>query len=89
MRQKRTAQQSLFDPEPFHHPVADALEAISAWLDAHPELLDTIAADLGAPRPHRSQLRDRAALRGPQALAPGDLSAPLGRQSQRIGHSMI
>ena len=48
MRQKRTAQQSLFDPEPVHHPVADALETISAWLDAHPELLDAIAADLGA-----------------------------------------
>ena len=29
MRQQRTAQQSLFDPEPVHHPVADALEAIS------------------------------------------------------------
>ncbi len=29
MRQKRTAQQSLFDPEPVHHPVADALEALS------------------------------------------------------------
>ena len=42
MRQKRAAQQSLFDPEPFHHPVADALEAISAWLDAYLELLDTL-----------------------------------------------
>ena len=69
MRQKRTAQRSLFDPEPFHHPVADALEAISAWLDAHPELLDTIADDLGAPRPHRSQLRDRAAVRSSSACA--------------------
>ena len=48
MRAKRTTQTSLFDPEPVDHPVAAALEAISAWLDAHPELLEAVAADLGA-----------------------------------------
>ncbi|MDE0350778.1 MAG: ISNCY family transposase [Gammaproteobacteria bacterium] len=29
-------------------PVADDLERVSAWLDAHPELLDGVASDLGA-----------------------------------------
>ena len=48
MRTKRTAQLSLFAPEPVDHPIADALEAISAWLDAHPGLLDAVADDLGA-----------------------------------------
>ena len=48
MRARRTTQTSLFDPEPVDHPVAAALEAMSAWLDAHPELLDAVAADLGA-----------------------------------------
>ena len=48
MRTKRTTQTSLFDPEPVDHPVGAALEAMSAWLDAHPELLDMVAADLGA-----------------------------------------
>ena len=48
MRQKRTAQLSFFEPDPVDHPVADALEAISAWLDDHPELLEAVAADLGA-----------------------------------------
>ncbi|MYE10958.1 MAG: transposase [Gammaproteobacteria bacterium] len=63
MRQKRTAQQSLFDPEPVHHPVADALEAISAWLDAHPELLDAIAADLGTAACGRAGLSCETVLR--------------------------
>ena len=63
MRQKRTAQQSLFDPEPVHHPVADALEAISAWLDAHPELLDAIAVDLGAAARGRAGLSCETVLR--------------------------
>ena len=63
MRQKRTAQQSLFDPEPVHHPVADALKAISAWLDAHPELLDTITADLGAAACGRTGLSCETVLR--------------------------
>ena len=46
MRAKRTAQISLFDPQALDHPVADELEWASAWLDAHPELLDRGAADL-------------------------------------------
>ena len=46
MRAKRTAQISLFDPQALDHPVADELEWASAWLDAHPKLLDLIAADL-------------------------------------------
>ena len=46
MRAKRTAQISLFDPQALDHPVADELEWASAWLDAHPELLDRVAADL-------------------------------------------
>ena len=48
MREKRNAQTSLFDPQAVDHPVADDLERASAWLDAHPELLDEVAADLGA-----------------------------------------
>lgn len=48
MRAKHNPQNSLFDPEPIDHPVAGDLEWASDWLDAHPELLDAIAADLGA-----------------------------------------
>ena len=48
MRTKRTAQTGLFDPAPVDHPAADALEAMSVRLDADPELLDAIAADLDA-----------------------------------------
>ncbi len=48
MREKRNAQTSLFDPQSVDHPVADDLERASAWLDAHPELLDEVADDLGA-----------------------------------------
>ena len=48
MREKRNAQTSLFDPQVVDHPVADDPERASAWLDAHPELLAEIAADLGA-----------------------------------------
>ena len=40
MRAKRITQTSLFGPESIEHPIADDLEAASAWLDAHPELLD-------------------------------------------------
>ncbi len=50
MRQKRTTQTSLFDPDPVDHPVGAMLEAISAWLDDHPEWVDAVAADLGAAR---------------------------------------
>ena len=46
MRAKRTTQISLFEPESIDHPVADDLESASAWLDAHPELLDEVAADV-------------------------------------------
>ena len=46
MRAKHTAQNSLFDPQAIDHPVADDLEGASRWLDAHPELLDAVAADL-------------------------------------------
>ena len=48
MREKRTAQTSLFDPPAIDHPLADGLERASVWLDEHPELLDEIAADPGA-----------------------------------------
>ena len=50
MRQKRTTQTSLFDPDPVDHPVGATLEAISAWLDDHPEWFDAVAADLGTVR---------------------------------------
>ena len=53
----------LFDPEPVHHPVADALEAISAWLDAHPELLDGITADPAAAARGRAGLSCETVLR--------------------------
>ena len=48
MREKRTAQLSLFNADPVNHPVAAVLEPISVWLDEHPELLDAVAADLDA-----------------------------------------
>ena len=44
MRLKRTTQMSL----PVDHPLGRELESIPDWLDAHPELLDEVAADLGA-----------------------------------------
>ena len=46
MRAKRTTQMSLFDPQSIEHPIADDLKTASAWLDAHPELLDAVIADL-------------------------------------------
>ena len=48
MRTTRTTQASLFDPTPVDHPVADDLERVSAWLDAHPELIAEVEEDLGA-----------------------------------------
>ena len=48
MRLKRTTQTSLYEPRPVDHPLGGGLEAISNWLDAHPELLDEVAAGLGA-----------------------------------------
>ena len=62
MREKRTAQTSLFDPPAIDHPLADGLERASVWLDEHPELLDEIAADLGA---------DTGAARGRHGLTCG------------------
>ena len=48
MRVKRTTQTSLLESPPVDHPLGGELESISHWLDAHPELLDAVAADLGA-----------------------------------------
>ena len=48
MRLKRTTQMSLYQPRPVDHPLGRELESIPDWLDAHPELLDEVAADLGA-----------------------------------------
>ena len=39
---------SLYEPRPVDHPQGRELEFISDWLDAHPELLDEVAAGLGA-----------------------------------------
>ena len=58
MRAKRTAQISLFDPQALDHPVADELEWASAWLDAHPELLDRRSPPTS---PWRGEARDGAA----------------------------
>jgi len=66
MRAKHNPQNSLFDPEPVDHPVADDLEWASEWLDAHPELVDAVAADLGAadgPGPGRHGLSCETVLR--------------------------
>ena len=46
MRIERTTQRSLFDPPVVDHPVARELEWASAWLDAHPEWLEAVRADL-------------------------------------------
>ena len=46
MRIERTTQTSLFDPSAVDHPVARELERASAWLDAHPEWLEAVRADL-------------------------------------------
>ena len=46
MRQKRIIQSSLFDLFADHQ-IGRELKAISGWLDAHPELLPLLAADLG------------------------------------------
>lgn len=48
MRIKRTTQTSLLESDPVDHPLGEELESISNWLDEHPELLDAVAADLGA-----------------------------------------
>ncbi len=48
MRDKRTTQTSLLESDPVDHSLGEELESISNWLDAHTELLDAAAADLGA-----------------------------------------
>ena len=48
MRLKRATQMSLYEPQPVDHPLGRELESISNWLDAHPDLLDEVAAGLGA-----------------------------------------
>ena len=78
MRAKRTTQTSLFDPQALDHPVADELEWASAWLDAHPELLDGVTADPDGgggiePGPSRPDPRDDSALRGAHASARREL----------------
>ncbi len=43
MRNSRTVQPSVFQAPEVVHPIATELERASAWLDQHPELLDTIS----------------------------------------------
>ena len=50
MRQRRITQLSLFHPSAVDHPVGADLERMSSWLDAHPELLEEVASDLGGVR---------------------------------------
>ena len=45
MREKRTVQSSIFERYA-EHEIGSELEAMSGWLDEHPELLDWVAADL-------------------------------------------
>ncbi len=45
MRTKRTSQVSIFDPFA-QHDIGRELAAMSAWLDAHPGVLDGVAKDL-------------------------------------------
>jgi len=45
MRQERTVQASIFD-QYAPHEIGHELQAMSAWLDAHPELLSWVTADL-------------------------------------------
>ena len=45
MREKRTIQSSIFECYAKHE-IGDELQAMSAWLDAHPELLEWVATDL-------------------------------------------
>lgn len=63
MRAGRTAQTSLFEPRAVDHPVADDLQRASDWLDAHPELLDLVAADVGGATTGRHGLTCETVLR--------------------------
>ncbi|MDN5850865.1 MAG: ISNCY family transposase [Nitrococcus sp.] len=47
MREKRTSQVSIFDQFAAHE-IGRELEAMSGWLDAHPQVLERVAEDLGA-----------------------------------------
>lgn len=47
MRQERTVQASIFDHYA-QHEIGQELQAMSAWLDAHPALVGWVAADLRA-----------------------------------------
>ena len=70
MRLTRATQVSVFEPAPVDHPLCGELESISKWLDAHPELLDEVVADLGAPgRPPRIDPRVDSAPRRAEASA--------------------
>ena len=46
MRTKRTSQMSIFDPFA-RHEIGRELAGMSAWLEAHPDVLDGVAGDLG------------------------------------------
>ncbi len=46
MRTKRTSQISIFD-QFAEHDIGRELAAMSAWLDAHVEVLEGVANDLG------------------------------------------
>ena len=46
MRQKRTTQVSILEPNPVDHPFAEDMERASAFLDEHPEFADWVAEDL-------------------------------------------
>ena len=46
MRQKRTTQTSLLEPNPIGHPFAEDVERMSEFLDEHPEFAGWVEADL-------------------------------------------
>ena len=48
MRQKRTVQSSIFERY-VEHEIGSELQAMSAWLDDHPEMFEWIATDLESP----------------------------------------
>lgn len=66
MRQKRTTQTSILEPNPVDHPFAEDMERMSAFLDEHPEFADWVAADLsreGVSEVGRQGLTHESALR--------------------------
>ena len=48
MRLKRTIRLSLYEPKPADHPLGRELEPVSDWLEAYPELLNEVVANLSA-----------------------------------------